>query len=174
MNDIPTSRPPVEVWMLVNFEPGFEDFEIGDRVTPTTIWITADAIPGGVPDSLLTTVAGHVEPDPNSQNYGWMHLGRRFPASLPAWTGQPGPTRAEGLLLYDRYSWIKGPPREGAAVVLERTTLARPVTPLPTGYENWSIPQFHGCNILNRERTAPEGTFIEWRCIRIGIDPFCG
>lgn len=55
-------------------------------------------------------------------------------------SGQPGLTGAEGLLLYDRHSWMKGPPREGAAVVIERATLARPVTLLPTGYENWFIP----------------------------------
>lgn len=171
MSGKPAPGRRVELWMLVDREPGYENFEIGDRITPTTEWITADAIAGGVPDSLITTVAGEVELDPASEKYGWMHLGRQFSASLRTWPADPGPTMAEGLLLYDRYLWIDGPSRAGEAVVLERANLACPVTLRSTRYENVFAPEYHGRNIVNRESTAPEGTSIEWLCIRIGIDP---
>ncbi|MFE5700545.1 hypothetical protein [Rhodococcus koreensis] len=136
MSNKPTPGHRAAVWMLVDREPGYERFEIGDRITPTTEWITAEGIPGGVPDSLITTVAGEVEPDPSSRKYGWIHVGRAFSASLPTWSGDPGPTLAEGALLYDRYLWIDGPAREGEAVVLERANLVRPVTLKPTRYPN--------------------------------------
>lgn len=171
MGDKPGPGHRVELWMLVDREPGYETFEIGDRITPTTEWITADDIPGGVPDSLITKVAGEVEPDPTSRKYGWMHLGKRFSASLRNWSAEPGPTLAEGALLYDRYLWIEGPTREGEAVVLERANLVRPVTLQPTRHPNIFTPEHHGHNIVNREPTAPEGTSIEWLCIRIAIDP---
>ncbi|WP_024796484.1 hypothetical protein [Tomitella biformata] len=127
MSEKPVPGYRTELWMLVDLEPGYEALEIGDRITSTTEWITAEDIPGGVPHSLITKVAGVVEPDPDPRKYGWMRLGRKFSASVWTWTADPGPTLAGGLLLYDRYLWIEGPAREGEAVVLGRATLARPV-----------------------------------------------
>lgn len=54
------------------------------------------------------------------------------------------------------------------------TYLARPTRHLPTEYENGFTPEYYGRNLVTRDGRAPEGTSIEWDCIRISIEPLSG
>lgn len=156
--------------MLVDLEPGYETFDVGDRIEPTTMWIDREAIPGGIPGPLVGGVPARIEAAPESGRYGWLHLAPGFVAALPAWSGAPGPALVrDGMLLYDRYLWISGESRPGSAVVLERAELVRDVTHRPTRHPNWYTPEYHGDNRLAPYGPPPEGTDITWYCVRIGI-----
>lgn len=157
-----------ELWMLVDLEPGYERFEVGDQITPTCYWMTSREIPGGVPDALIAReVPVHVEFNTDrGRSTARLRFSGAVTALVSTWAAPTGKARVDGLLLYDRYQWTQDREVISTVTVMERTGLIRARDLYPTSSAGWYAPEYFGPNKV-WTGSPPDGYDYTWHSVRV-------